>query len=168
MHELADLKNASGERVETFAIEANDSSGTSVEGVNGSNINPHIPAKFHGTSVDDQEMRAMGRHQELNVQFSKPVASLLFDLADSRTSAEKLSLYFHFRLRMYTHEFVGDDPDVSWKRSKTAFTALTRTTAPSRSACLMEDLQVSFGATWSCLLVCLQSLLLSLKWLQCE
>ena len=76
MHELADLKNASGERVETFAIEANDSTGTSVDGVGSSNINPTIPTKFQGTSADDQEMRAMGRHQELNVQFPKLIAVL--------------------------------------------------------------------------------------------
>ena len=67
MHELADMKDTPGDRVETIAIEANDSTGTSVDGMGTSNINPTIPAKFHGTSVDDHEMRSMGRHQELNV-----------------------------------------------------------------------------------------------------
>jgi hypothetical protein len=67
MHELADLKDAGVDHVKTVAIESNDSTGTSVDGVDTSNANPYIPAKFQGTSADDQEMRTMGRHQELNV-----------------------------------------------------------------------------------------------------
>ena len=67
MQELADLKDVSGNRVETIAFEANNSTGTSVDGIGTSNINATIPAKFHGTSADDHEMRSMGRHQELNV-----------------------------------------------------------------------------------------------------
>ncbi|MCJ1322631.1 hypothetical protein MMC15_007980 [Xylographa vitiligo] len=69
MHELADLKDVSGNRVETVAVDANDSTGTSVDDNGTSNINPTIPAKFHGTSADDHEMRSMGRHQELNRNF---------------------------------------------------------------------------------------------------
>ena len=67
MHELADLKDGMGDRVQTIAIEANDSTGSSVDGIGSSNINPNIPPKFQGTSADDQEMKSMGRHQELNV-----------------------------------------------------------------------------------------------------
>ncbi|MCJ1292409.1 hypothetical protein MMC34_003959 [Xylographa carneopallida] len=69
MQELADLKDVSGNRVETIAFEANNSTGTSVDGIGTSNINATIPAKFHGTSADDHEMRSMGRHQELNRNF---------------------------------------------------------------------------------------------------
>jgi hypothetical protein len=66
MNEFVESKEA-GEDVKTTAIESNDSTGTSIDGVDTSIINSTIPAKYYGTSVDNHEMKSLGRHQELNV-----------------------------------------------------------------------------------------------------